>query len=135
MKPPLDRISMTIPADLVRQADQLARQWDRSRSWVIAEAVRRLGEQQKGTAMPGMVAERGVATPPLSTVPGNAGRLDPYRRRLLADDVRLSPEARVLAAERTAREVPARSFGRLFISFDRREDYLEWKNLEAAGLL
>ena len=110
---------MTIPADLVRQADQLARHWDRSRSWVIAEAVRRLGEQQKGTALPGT----------------DAGRLDPYRRRLLADDVRLSPEARVLAAERTAREVPARSFGRLFISFDRPEDYLEWKNLEAAGLL
>ena len=65
----------------------------------------------------------------------DGGRLDPHRRRLLADDVRLSPEDRVLAAERTAREVPARAYGRLFISFDRPEDYLEWKNLEAAGLL
>ena len=110
---------MTIPADLVRQADQLARRWDRSRSWVIAEAVRLLSEQQKGTPEPGM----------------DGGRLDPHRRRLLADDVRLSPEDRVLAAERTAREVPARAYGRLFISFDRPEDYLEWKNLEAAGLL
>ncbi len=118
MKTPLDRISMTIPADLVRQADQLARRWDRSRSWVIAEAVRRLSEQQKGTP-----------------APADNGRLDPSRRRLLADDVRLSPEDRVLAAERTAREVPARSFGRVFVSFDRPEDYLEWKNLEAAGLL
>ncbi len=135
MKTPLDRISMTIPADLVRQADQLARRWDRSRSWVIAEAVRRLSEQQKGTPQPGMVAERGIAAPPLLTGPADGGRLDPYRRRLLADDVRLSPEDRVLAAERTAREVPARSFGRLFVSFDRPEDYLEWKNLEAAGLL
>ncbi len=126
---------MTIPADLVRQADQLARQWDRSRSWVIAEAVRRLGAQRHAPPLSGIVAERGMAAPPRSTVPADAGRLDPSRRRMLADDVRLSPEARVLAAERTAREVPARSYGRLFISFDRPEDYLAWKNLEAAGLL
>ncbi len=126
---------MTIPADLVRQADQLARQWDRSRSWVIAEAIRRLDQQQQPAPLPGMVAERGIAAPPRSTLPADGGRLDPSRRRMLADDLRLSPEARVLAAERTAREVPARSYGRLFVSFDRPEDYLQWKSLEAAGLL
>jgi hypothetical protein len=126
---------MTIPDDLVRQADQLARRWDRSRSWVIGEAIRRLSEQQKGGPQPGMVAERGGAASPLSSQSAETGRLDPYRRRQLADDFQLSPEARVLAAERTAREAAARSFGRLFISFDREEDYLQWKHLEAACLL
>lgn len=134
MKTPLDRISMTIPPDLVRQADRLARRWDRSRSWVIAEAVRRLAEAD-AAPQPGLVLERGIAAPPRSTVPSGTDRLDPSRRRLLADDLRLSPEARVRAAERTAREVPAKAYPRLFISFDRPEDYLAWKNLEAAGLL
>lgn len=112
---PLARISMTIPADLVRRADRLARQWDRSRSWVLAEGIRRLGDR------------------PAEVDPAQA--LDEYRQGQLADDLRLSPEDRVIAAERTAREALTRSFGRLFVTFDRAEDYLAWKRLEAAGLL
>ena len=112
---PLERISMTCPADVLRRADRLAKLWDRSRSWVLAEGVRRL------------------ADPPAHAESGRT--LDVYRRRQLADDLRLSLEDRVIAAERTAREAPARSFARLFVTFDRAEDYHEWKQLEAAGLL
>lgn len=106
---------MTIPADLLRRADRLAKAWERSRSWVLAEGIKRLTEPQ-----------------PRST-PAQA--LDESRRRQLQADLALSPEQRVIAAERTAREAPARSFGRLFVTFDRPEDYLEWKRLEATGLL
>jgi predicted transcriptional regulator len=49
------RISMTLPADLLRQTDQEAKRLGRSRSWVIAEALRRM---QAGTgAAPGVVRE------------------------------------------------------------------------------
>ena len=95
----LERISMTIPADVVRRANRLAKQWDRSRSWVLAEGVRRLADRPADA--------------------GAAQTLDAYRVRQLADDLQLSVEDRVMVAERTAREAPTRSFGRLFVTFDR----------------
>lgn len=102
---------MTIPPDVLRRADRIAKREGRSRSWVLTEAVRRLAE------------------PPPEELP----RLDASRRALLKADLALSPTERVLAAERTAREVPARRFGALFVTFDNFEDYLEWKRSEAAG--
>ncbi len=43
-EPPLARISMTIPPDVLKRADRIAKREGRSRSWVLAEAVRRLEE-------------------------------------------------------------------------------------------
>jgi len=108
-KDSLARISMTIPADVLRRADRIAKREGRSRSWVLTDAVRRLPE------------------PAPLTLP----RLDESRRLQLAADLELTPTQRVLAAERTAREVPVRRFGALFVTFDRFEDYLEWKRREA----
>ena len=116
--PSLARISMTIPPDALRRADRLAKRAGRSRSWVLAEAVRRLELPEPETA---------VAAAPQ--------RLDAARRAQLRADLALSPAERVLAAERTAREVPRRRFAALYASFERAEDYLEWKRLEAIGLL
>ena len=48
------RISMTLPADLLREADREAERLDRSRSWIIAEALRRYF---------GQVAKRPADTP------------------------------------------------------------------------
>ena len=104
---------MTIPPDILRRADRLAKAWDRSRSWVLAEGVRLLPD-------------------PPQPAPA---RLDDSRRHQLEADFALSVDQRVIAAERTAREVPARSLGRLFVSFERFEDYFEWKRLEATGRL
>lgn len=106
---------MTVPPDLLRRADRLAKAWDRSRSWVLSEAIRQLPE------------------PAVSKI--TSQRLDDYRRHQLASDLRLSLEQRVIEAERTARETPTRSPSRLFVSFDRFEDYFEWKRLEATGRL
>lgn len=104
---PLIRISVSLPPDVLRQADRIAKREGRSRSWVIADAVRRL--------------------PDKAPLP----RLDDSRRTVLEADLALSPTERVLAAERTAREVPARRFSAFFVSFDNFEDYLEWKRAEA----
>lgn len=41
-KPPLERVTITIPQPLLAAADELAARLDRSRSWVLAEAVRRM---------------------------------------------------------------------------------------------
>jgi len=107
----LARISMTIPPDVLRRADRIAKREGRSRSWVLADAVRRLPEP----------------------APANLPRLDDSRRAQLRADLALSPTERVLAAERTAREVPVRRFAALFVTFDRFEDYLEWKRQESVG--
>lgn len=111
------RISMTIPPDVLRRADRIAKIEGRSRSWVLSEAVRQLGEP----------AAEG---PSEATVP----RLDASRRAQLRADLALSPTERVLAAERTAREVPAPRYGALFVSFERYEDFLEWKRAESLGV-
>lgn len=105
----LARISLTIPRALLRRADSIAKREGRSRSWVLSNAVAQLED-------------------PVSAAPP---RLDPSRRATLKADLALSPTQRVLAAERTAREVPPRQLGTLFVSFDRFEDYLEWKRRDA----
>jgi hypothetical protein len=79
---------------------------------VLSEAVRRLAEP----------------TPAQGDLP----RLDESRRAQLRADLALTPTERVRAAERTAREVPRRGSGTRFISFDRFEDFLDWKRREAA---
>jgi hypothetical protein len=49
------RISMTLPADLLREVDREALQQDRSRSWLIAEALRRFLGQSGASAKPAPV--------------------------------------------------------------------------------
>ena len=44
-KPRYSRIAITIPAADLAAADAIARKRDRSRSWVIAEAVRRYASE------------------------------------------------------------------------------------------
>lgn len=106
---PLTRISMTIPPEVLRRADRIAKREGRSRSWLLAEAVRRFEEP----------------------TPVELPRLDPSRREMLRADLALTPTERVLAAERTAREVPSRQCSSLFVTFDRFEDYHEWKRRES----
>jgi len=115
-KPRYARIAITIPEDDLAAADALARERDRSRSWVISEAVRRY------------TAELAHAPEPASFKPG----IGALRRAQLVADLRLSPEERVRAAEETARvgQVRERLHAERVIGFDRYEDYLAWKRLE-----
>ena len=115
---PYARIAITLPADDLAAADRVAREQDRSRSWVIAEAVRAY-----------------TAKPRASTsVPAIAG-LGPSRLAQLAADLALTPEQRVREAEAVARAVTHQRRGQIqrVISFERYEDYLDWKAREATG--
>lgn len=115
------RISITLPRDVLAAADRRARALDRSRSWLIAEAIRAYIP-----GLPSSVRAPG-ATPRDVASPG----LGPLRLAQLESDLQLTPEQRVRAAEQTAR-VSQRMRGtrarpHRVLSFDRYEDYVDWK--------
>jgi Arc/MetJ-type ribon-helix-helix transcriptional regulator len=131
------RITVTLPEDVAAAADERAQRLDRSRSWVVAEALRRyLGPapspRPHADRDPEPTAEgRDLPPQPETSTPG----LGPSRLEQLRADLRLTPEQRVKEAERTAREgaryaQPARQ---VLIMFDSFEDYLEWDRLDALG--
>lgn len=116
----LSRVTVTLPTDLLAQADQRARRLDRSRSWVVAEALR--------SFLAAAVVREPLA-PPYAATPG----LGESRSHQLRADLALTPEQRVRAAELTAREarlVRRTPRGHGVHSFERYEDYLEWKRRE-----
>jgi len=121
---PHSRISITLPRDVLVAADKRARDLDRSRSWVIAEAIRAYA------SAPAQVREPAAA--PYAVTPG----LGSQRLAQLQSDLELTPERRVRAAEETARLGErvrgARAPANRLISFDRYDDYLEWKRKEGA---
>lgn len=49
---PYARTSLTIPASLLTEADRLAREWGRSRSWVFAAAIEGLVQSQRDDSTP-----------------------------------------------------------------------------------
>jgi len=122
------RISITLPKDVLEAADRRARALDRSRSWVIVEAIRAYV-----AASASQVRE---SAPPTYAVTSRG--LGPLRLAQLESDLRLTPERRVRAAEETARlgervgGGPRRSPQRV-LSFDRYEDYVDWKRKEQAA--
>ena len=126
---PLHRITITIAKSLVHEVDRLARQLDRSRSWVVSDAVRR----HVAAAAQAASGERSVREPesrPYGVVSG----LGPSRQTQLEADLTLTPEERVKAAEQTARVPdlvgPAPSRPDRILFFDSYEDYLDWKRRE-----
>ncbi len=126
---PLHSITITIPESLVREVDRLARQLDRSRSWVVSDAVRR----HVAAAAQAASGERSVREPerrPYDVVSG----LGPSRQTQLEADLTLTPEERVKAAEQTARATdlvrPAPPRPDRILFFDSYEDYLDWKRRE-----
>jgi hypothetical protein len=124
----LARISITIPPDLVAEADRRAGQLGRSRSWVVAEALRRyLAERRNGVVRGGEEVAPYVA---------RQSGLGESRRMQLEADLALTPEERVREAEATARvgelqQETARQ--ERILLFNRYEDYLDWKRREDVG--
>lgn len=104
-------------------ADRRAAALDRSRSWILVEALRRF-------LAPPSAPAPSVAEPRIRYRPG----LGAQRSGQLTADFALSPEERVRMAEETAlvAELRGRPPVRTrVVAFDRLEDYLEWKRLEA----
>lgn len=101
------KIAITLPPGDLAAADRLARALDRSRSWIVAEAVRRyVVEQDQAAGAP----------------------LDATRRVQLSRDMSLSAEARVLEAEDVSvvPAIGARQFEspRVFRTFD---EFTAWR--------
>jgi hypothetical protein len=108
------RITITIPQDLVQQADARAEQLGRSRSWVLVEALRYY-----------------LRTPPQVSEPVVTYRtgLGLSRQLQLESDLELSAEQRVKEAQRTALAVPqgVRRARDQIVTFDSYRHYVEWK--------
>jgi hypothetical protein len=109
------RIAITLPKPDLAAADALARRCDRSRSWIVAEAIRQYVASQVA------VDER--------------SGLGAARATQLRSDLTLTPEQRVREAEETLRLTastrPDRPHEPLtFASYDA---FLDWKRRRAAG--
>lgn len=119
--PRFARIAITLPPEDLAAADALARRHDRSRSWVVAEAIRRYAAEQ--------------AADPIGNASHDHAGLGPSRHAQLLADLRLTPEQRVRAAEETARVTVLRrpAAAKRVLAFDRYEDYLAWKRRQASG--
>ncbi len=95
---PYARIAITLPADNLAAADRLAKQQDRSRSWIVVEAVRRYAAS----------FEQGLAQE----------NLDGSRRAQLRRDLTLTHERRLHAAEDTPLSAEQVTTPRIFATFD-----------------
>jgi len=114
------RIAITLPKDLVAAADRRARELDRSRSRVIAAALRAYLES------PSQPQVREAGRPAYgSDAIGSA------RRAQLERDLARSPAERLRNAEAAARTARAHRAPRgrrhQIIGFDSYDDFYEWK--------
>ena len=119
----LARISITLPRDVLEAADRRSEELDRSRSWVVAEALRRYLEAVES------VPAQTPAAHEAAGVPYAAPGISEYREDQLRADLALTPEQRVREAERTLAlsELCAPAWrGDRVLMFDRYEDYLAW---------
>jgi len=116
----MTRITISIPAELVGAADRRANELDRSRSWVLVEAL------EAYLAGPQRVVRE--------TAPPYASGLGPSRLAQLEADLALTPEERVALAEDAARvsELSRRRPPRhQILTFDRLEEFHAWERREA----
>jgi hypothetical protein len=67
----LARISITIPRELLAEADGAARQLDRSRSWIVADAVRRYLRAGRTPPWPSLRSARWRPRPLTDSDPAN----------------------------------------------------------------
>ena len=127
----ITRISMTIPDNLVSALGRKAKELDRSRSWVIAEAVRRFLEVPPAAGR-AVAALREPAAPAYAAADVAAARLHHLR-----SDLALPPTKRLKQAEELASLARSRRRRKgtrhQVIGFDSYEDYYEWKKARRAG--
>ena len=122
------RISITIPESLLEAADRKAKELDRSRSWVISDALRNTLVEAPAESVAGRPVDQ-VYEPVRVYSPRSIEGLGSYRLNQLRADLDLTPTERVREAEKTGRVGSLRegkSYGNRIITFDRFEDYLDW---------
>lgn len=125
----LTRISLTIPAAVVRELDRAAKSLSRSRSWVIVEAVKQYLARTPGPAPTVTPHANRVAE---SELLAHGAGLGEQRLQQLQADLRLSPTERVRVAQSTLKRVRPRRppTPHRVVQFDRYEDYINWQRAE-----
>lgn len=128
-KLPHARISLTLPPEVLAEADRLADALDRSRSWVISEAIRRYAKTRNLGGDPS-------APTPNRGMHGETGRLIDESRSPLGDqrlaqlrgEMAMTPEERVRLSEEAADvdRLPGPDRHDRLLAFNRFEDYLAW---------
>lgn len=124
------RIAITLPEQDLATADRLALAYDRSRSWIVAEAIRRYAAALHTPSIHTRRTDHvtGDAATSAAEPAGHPG-LGASRLAQLTRDLSLTPEARVREAEETLRLTELREKPRAHrvMAFDAYEDFLEWK--------
>lgn len=122
------RISVTVPKAVLAAADRRARELSRSRSWVVAEALR---QWDAGASAPPSRVVRESAVP-LHEAPDVAAA----RHQHLVQDLQRTPAERLRRATDLARLARAERRGgprTQIIGFDSYEDFYQWKRARRAG--
>lgn len=130
-----ERISITLPPEVLRQADAAAAREGRSRSWVIAEAVRRMVVGDGPASRDPIVAASSAAIrePVASPYGGMEEELAVVAERRLRTMLALTPAERLQRAEgliRLARATRPPQGRAQVVGFERFEDFWRWKNAE-----
>ena len=129
------RITISIPRDLVQAADERAEEVDRSRSWVLTEALRRYlrldapAEGVRRQAAAPYAARRGPVGSPQVAIDA-AAEVQAARERRLRSELALPALERLRRAEELARlGAPSTGSGVSLqvLGFDTYEAYYEWK--------
>ena len=129
----LARISITVARDLLAAADRRAKKLDRSRSWVVAEALRRYLKNGQGWEP---AERRGARVREPGPQAYAAREVAEARRRHLLAELALPLAERLRRAEelgRLARQAQRRGRRHQAIGFDSYEDYYEWKKTRLVG--
>jgi predicted transcriptional regulator len=127
-RPPLARVTITLPRPVLEAADKAAARLDRSRSWVVAEAIRRFSE--------GMVRKANLVVPEQTISPYDEAELGAVRIRRLQADLAKTPEERLGEAHallELSRIVRPRAPRAQIIGFETLEDFHQWKKVRAGG--
>jgi hypothetical protein len=125
------RISITLPRDLLDAADRRARELDRPRSWLLADALRHYLSAPAPAVAPGSGRVGEPATPVDATQD-----VAEARSRHFAHDLKLAPAERLRRAEelgRLARRVQSRPRRQQIIGFDSYQDFYQWKKARLVG--
>ena len=142
---PLERITITIPHDVLLAADRRAKAEDRSRSWVIADVLRRgLSDSARGTRLAQPPASGDARYPALPAAhlavaePAAAAyaAFEEARHHHLLADLALTPAERLERAQSLAdlaQHARPRAPRKQVVAFDSLDDFATWKAARRIG--
>jgi hypothetical protein len=122
-KKPYARIAITLPQEVLAAADRHARQLDRSRSWLVAEAVRQFTAAGSPRESPTEGVREAIWSPYATSLAELA------RLKHLESQAGLTPEECLHRAEELLQLAPVRKGSPLkqVVGFASWDDFAQWK--------